>query len=723
MRCTFGCVVVSVGVAATALGQVAADVSTRIGAALPEAAFAKPAKARKLLVFTLTRGFRHASIPVGVEALTQLGARTGAFSVTHSEELTAFERDSLARFDAVCMLNTTGEIFTAPDFDKLSDGEKQEAVARQVRLQQNLREFVEGGKGLVGIHSATDTCYQWDWYGRAIGGYFDGHPWNAGDDVVIRVEDADHPLTAFLKGKPLEFKEEIYQLRDPYARERQRILMMLDHERTDMKKDGVKRTDNDFAVSWVRMQDKGRVFYCSLGHNEHIYWNPDVLKHYLAGIQFALGDLQAETRPLRKNERKEGDGPTSRPGVGAGDGWRPLFNGRDLAGWKGLVGDPLKRAALKPEELAQAQAEADAALRAHWSVVDGELRFDGGGSHLCTDQDFGDVELKVDWKIQSGGDSGIYLRGSPQVQIWDPAQWPEGSGGLYNNQQNPGKPFFRADRSIGEWNTFHIQMVGSHVTVWLNEQLVVLETPLENYWDRSKPIFSTGQIELQSHGTPLAFRNVRVRELKTERAEGPRTHAWRALFNGRDTAGWKCKQGSWVVEDGALSRQGGGDIWTDDLYGDFILELEFKLDPQTNSGIFFRTDNLADPVQTGIELQVYDTHERTELDKHVCGAIYDIMAPRVNAVRKPGEWNHVVLVCHGSFIGAALNGERIIALDLNDWTQPRRNPDGTENKFKTAYREMPRMGHIGFQDHGNPVWYRNIRLKPLAADAQLVPLR
>jgi hypothetical protein len=185
-------------------------------------------------------------------------------------------------------------------------------------------------------------------------------------------------------------------------------------------------------------------------------------------------------------------------------GFVALFNGEDLMGWKGLVGDPEKRAKMSAEELAKAQAKADDAMRAHWKVVDGALVFDGKGSHLCTAKDYGDFELLVDWKIEKGGDSGIYLRGSPQVQIWDRPD--QGSGGLYNNQKGPSKPLKVADKPIGEWNTFRIKMVGDHVTVYLNGVLVVDDVVMENYWDRSKPIYPTGQIELQSHGSNLYFR-------------------------------------------------------------------------------------------------------------------------------------------------------------------------------------------------------------------------
>lgn len=197
-------------------------------------------------------------------------------------------------------------------------------------------------------------------------------------------------------------------------------------------------------------------------------------------------------------------------GVDTRAGFQPLFNGKDLAGWKGLVADPPTRAKMSDEQLAEAQRAADERMRAHWHVEDGVLRFDGKGDNLCTARDFGDFEMLVDWKIPPKGDSGIYLRGSPQVQIWDN---PIGSGGLYNNQKHASKPLAVADRPIGQWNTFRIRMQGEVVTVWLNDVLVVDATPLENYWERDKPIYPRGAIELQNHGGELWFRNIMVREL------------------------------------------------------------------------------------------------------------------------------------------------------------------------------------------------------------------
>ena len=170
---------------------------------------------------------------------------------------------------------------------------------RHNRLVDNLIAYVRNGGGLVGIHAATDACYQHQAYGETMGGYFNGHPWNAGNNVTIVIEDCQHALMkpVFGDAKDFSLKEEIYQFREePYSRDRLRVLLHVDLARSDQVKK-LKRTDNDYAVAWVQRVGKGRVFYSSIGHNPHIYWNPLMLKHYLAGIQFATGDLPADTAP------------------------------------------------------------------------------------------------------------------------------------------------------------------------------------------------------------------------------------------------------------------------------------------------------------------------------------------------------------------------------------------------------------------------------------------
>ena len=207
------------------------------------------------------------------------------------------------------------------------------------------------------------------------------------------------------------------------------------------------------------------------------------------------------------------------------EGFEVYFDGRPEQikdKWKGVTTDgkfdnPLVRQAATKEESELMQIMADAARNDHWRVRNGSLYFDGfkGGYSLATKKDYGDFELWADWRLLSvTGDSGLYLRGCPQVQIWDAHnQWHIGSGGLYNNKENPSQADEIADNLIGDWNRFHVIMRGDKVTVWLNGELVVDEVTLENYWDYNRPIFPSGQIELQCHGDPIEWRNVFIREL------------------------------------------------------------------------------------------------------------------------------------------------------------------------------------------------------------------
>ena len=203
-------------------------------------------------------------------------------------------------------------------------------------------------------------------------------------------------------------------------------------------------------------------------------------------------------------------------------GYVSLFNGKDLTGWKGLVENPIKRAKMTSDELAKAQVKADETMRKDWAVENGLLCYVGHGyDNICTQEMYGDFEMLVDWKLDPNGkepDAGIYLRGTPQVQIWDLSRVnvgaQVGSAGLYNNQKNPSKPTCVADNKLGEWNTFYIKMVGDRVTVDLNGERVVNSVILENYWDRSQPIFPVEQLELQAHGSKVYYRDIYVKRLK-----------------------------------------------------------------------------------------------------------------------------------------------------------------------------------------------------------------
>jgi len=253
------------------------DIS-RIEAAAPARAPAKPKKPRKMLVVTTAPMFYHKVIPWGTEALRILGEKTGAYSIVADNDPAAFRADSLERFDAVCFNNTCGDIFD------------------DAGLKQHLIDFVKSGRGFVGIHCSAHTFLEWKEYGLMHGAYSRSHPW-VSETVTVKVEEPDHPVVRPL-GRSFEIVDEIYEFyEEPYSRERLRVLASLDTTKTDMTKPDIKRTDGDFGLVWVQSYGKGRVFFSAFGHYKEIFWHPNLLEHYLAGIQFALGDLPADTTP------------------------------------------------------------------------------------------------------------------------------------------------------------------------------------------------------------------------------------------------------------------------------------------------------------------------------------------------------------------------------------------------------------------------------------------
>ena len=273
--------------------QVSADKIALIEKALPTKASAKPAKPRMVLLYSRTNGFRHGSIPVAVEALKMLGAKTGAYTAFHSEDPALFEPQHLKQFDAVIMVNTTGEIFRPRKWSE-NEATRKKEQDRENLLKNSLLEFVKNGGGLSGVHSATDTYKNWSEYNIMMGGAFDGHPWHT--KVRLRNIDPKHPLNKVFEGRNFEVADEIYQFRkDTADPARMRTLLTLDGSIVDLQKG--KRKDGFYPVSWISQYENGRIFYCSLGHRDEIYWNPAVLQHYLDGIQFALGDIEASAKP------------------------------------------------------------------------------------------------------------------------------------------------------------------------------------------------------------------------------------------------------------------------------------------------------------------------------------------------------------------------------------------------------------------------------------------
>ena len=348
-----------------------------IATALPKEAFVAPQAERRVLVYSATAGFRHNSIPTGKWALEQMGLSTGAYTAVISDDPAHFEPEALKGFDAVILLSPTQDFFM-PNTKQKGDFSKKEWAwleARHNRLVDNLIEYVEQGGGLVGIHAAADSCYNHKAYGEAIGGYFAGHPWTANMNVTIVVEDGEHALIkpVFEGIKDFRIKDEIYQFStEPYSRQKLRVLLHLDPDRSDRPKQAPARADGDYAVCWVQSVGAGRVFYSSLGHNHEIYTNPLMLKHYLAGIQFAVGDLAADTTPSAKVEM-----PNVTSCCGS-DGWQSLFDGETLGGWT--------------------QQNGTATYEVRDGVIVGRSVLKSPNSFLCTNETYGDFELEFEVK-------------------------------------------------------------------------------------------------------------------------------------------------------------------------------------------------------------------------------------------------------------------------------------------------------------------------------------
>lgn len=344
------------------VGAVSPEEAQKIEAAAPTAAPARPAQPRRMLVFNFTRGYVHTAIPYGAKALEVMGRKTGAFEVVHSTDMSVFSAEGLKPFDAIC-LNSSSQL----EFS---------AEARKAIL-----DFVGSGKGIVGIHGATVNFGDWPEGAALLGGIFDGHPWVAEGTWAVKIDDPGHPLTAPFEGRGFRISDELYRTRFAYPpRENLRVLVSIDmsDEATRTAK-GIREGETDYPLSWIRDYGQGRVFYTSFGHNHPVWWNPAILAHILAGVQFALGDLEADATP------------SAQAATGPGPGFRSLFNGTDLTGWRG---NP-----------------------AIWSVQDGAITGRTTADRRVSENDFliwagGDVrdfELHAKFRIDSGN-SGIYFR-------------------------------------------------------------------------------------------------------------------------------------------------------------------------------------------------------------------------------------------------------------------------------------------------------------------------
>ena len=409
------------------------------------------------------------------------------------------------------------------------------------------------------------------------------------------------------------------------------------------------------------------------------------------------------------------------------EGFTALFNGQDLSGWHGMGHfDPRKLWEMTPEQRAEFREKSMPDVRKHWTVENGELVNDGEGAYLTTDKDYGDFELLIDYKTVANADSGIYLRGNPQVQIWDfteaGGKWnigaDKGSGGLWNNSPGaPGKdPLELADKPFGQWNSLRIIMVGSTVTVYLNDKLVVDHAIMENFWDRNKPLWPKGPIQLQTHGGEIRWRNVYIREIPPGEANKYLTAdndaGFLKVFNGQNLNGWEGPTDNYEVKNGAIvCKPGkGGTIYTEEEYADFVVRLEFKLPSGGNNGLAIRYPGEGDTAYGGMcELQVLDnTHPKyASLDpRQYHGSVYGVAAAERGFLRPVGEWNFQEVTVRGSNIRVELNGTPILDVDVSKIHEfMGNNPHpGLDRK----------SGHFGFAGHNDPVAFRNVRIKELS---------
>ena len=410
--------------------------------------------------------------------------------------------------------------------------------------------------------------------------------------------------------------------------------------------------------------------------------------------------------------------------AGPPEGFVNLFDGKDLEGWHGH--NPHDSVKVPADQLKDAIASYQDAFKEHWTAQDGDLVNDGHGPYATTDKEYGDIEFHIEYKTVPLADSGIYLRGTPQVQIWDTREeggkWEidadKGSGGLWNNSAGtPGKnPMVLADKPFGEWNSFKITQLGARTSIIFNDQLVVDQAIMENYWNRELPLPATGPIHLQTHGGEIRWRDIYIREIPAEEANAllrgdDAAAGFTSVFNGKDLSGWAGALENYEVRDGAIvcKPDHGGVLHTEAEYSDFVARVEFKLPPGGNNGLAIRYSGEGNAAYDGMtELQILDddADQYKELDKRQYhGSAYGMIPAHRGYLRPTGEWNYQEVTVKGSTIKVELNGTVILDGDLSTVT---------ELMAETPHPGKERTkGFFGFAGHNDPVMLRNIAIKEL----------
>lgn len=467
------------------------EAMAKIFASAPQQPSAAPVKPRKVLIFTESsrdletarknagqKFVPHASAPHAAFAVSALGEKTGAFASVITADPAVFAPERLADFDVIVLANVYLEkkLFQVPT-DMKPDGK----AAYEPR-QKALLDFVSSGRGLVALHNAACTALGWPDYQKMVGATHHGHAWWSHQTVTIKVDDPQHPVSAAFRGQPLTISDDIYMFTAPYSRDSLRVLLSVDVEKSPPSMTA-ERADADYAVSWVKAWGKGRVFYTALGHEPATFQNAAFLRHLLDGIQFAAGDLAGDVSPGKPLPEKQGFTTMA--------GWTPLFDGKDLEAWR--VSDAQKQ---------------------HWVVEDGIIRYTGRAPTLTTRDSFRDYMLRVDWRLPRTSDSGVFVRGSKQLNIWC---WDFGSGEMWEHRGAARTPEERAqytpksreDRAVGEWNTFLVTVQNDRVTVVLNGKEVISGAVLKDSLKQSP-------IGLQQHGDPVEFKSIYIKPLAAE---------------------------------------------------------------------------------------------------------------------------------------------------------------------------------------------------------------
>ena len=522
----------------------------KIRAAMPDKPAVQPAQPRTVLVFSLSNGFKHGCIPYWDKALAIMSEKTGAFQVVHSTDMSIFTAESLKPFDVICLNNTTG---------LTPDASQQEAIM----------DFIKGGKGIVGIHAATDNFNDWPEGMQMMGGTFTGHPWVAGGTWAVKIDDPDHPLMKPFAGHGFKINDEIYRTDPPlYSRTNQRVLMSLDmSDETTKNAKGVKPEDMDTGISWIKQVGQGRLFYCSLGHNNHLTWNTPVLEHYLAGIQYAAGDLKVDDAPswgLQTAPKSETGEPAIKKWTEVGKDGKPIEY-MTIDGMMVHETDESKQPQPNIVDPGQPScgdqvgwAPSDAVVlfdgteesmknwtdtkggKTQWKFVNGAMESVKKAGYIQTKEKFGSCQLHVEWASpsdvqgdgQGRGNSGVFLMGY-EVQVLDSYNnktYPDGqAGALYGRS----KPLVNASRPPGQWQSYDIifyrpvfdeqgeVVKKATFTVLHNGVLVQDHVLLTGGTDwrgphsvsEYKPHADALPIQLQDHGNPVRFRNIWVRPL------------------------------------------------------------------------------------------------------------------------------------------------------------------------------------------------------------------